>query len=319
MLKKVLMNILKAALALGLLWWLANSGKLNWALLSEITARPGRLAVVAFLLFANLLLCSWRWRLLLSARSKHLMSVGRLYFVNWIGMFFSSALPGSVTGDVVKVLYVKKQDAALSTPFLLFSCLIDRVMGLMGLILLIGVNTLLNFDELMALSPKLAPLLRFNLVLLLGLTIALTMYFAAPNLITRLLAGPKNRWPTKAWATRLHDLWFDFAEARPQMAKCILISVVVQTTGAMVFHILATPLYTMALSASVVLSLIPLGFIAVALPVAPGGLGVGHAAFQSLFALIGEQGGANFFNLYFVVTMAFNLLGFIPWLISKRK
>ena len=319
MLKKVLMNILKAALALGLLWWLANSGKLNWALLSEITARPGRLAFVGCLLFSNLLLCSWRWRLLLSARAKQLMGLGRLYFVNWIGMFFSSALPGSVTGDVVKVLYVKRQDERLSMPFLLFSCLIDRVMGLIGLILLIGCNTLLNFDELMALSPKLAPLLRFNLILLLALSIALTLYFAAPGVITRTLAWPKDRWPGKALFARLRDLWSDFAEARPQMLKCILISVVVQTTGAMVFHILATPLYHTQLSASVVLSIIPLGFIAVAVPIAPGGLGVGHAAFQSLFVLIGEQGGANFFNLYFVVNMVFNLLGFIPWLVMRRK
>lgn len=319
MLKKVLMNLAKILLAVALLWWLARSGKLNWALLGELIDHPLRLGLAILLCFSNLLLCSWRWRLLLSTRASHLMSVTRLYFVNWIGMFFSSALPGSVTGDVVKVLYVKKEDAGLSIPFLLLSCLIDRVMGLVGLILLIGGNTLLNFDELMRLSPGLAPLLRFNLLLLLGLAVALTLYFAAPAVIGKLVAWPQRRWPQKAWAERLGTLWNDFADARPQMAKCILISLIVQTTGAMVFHTLATPHYTHALSPSVVLSLIPLGFIAVAIPIAPGGLGVGHAAFQTLFALVGEQGGANFFNLYFVVGMTFSLLGFIPWLVMRGK
>ena len=103
------------------------------------------------------------------------------------------------------------------------------------------------------------------------------------------------------------------------MGLAILISIVVQFLGVVIFHLLVSPQYQTALSLELVLSFIPLGFMALAIPIAPGGLGVGHAAFQTLFGFAGEMNGANFFNMYFVVTMAFNILGFIPWLISKRR
>jgi hypothetical protein len=318
MLKKVLINFIKVATAAGLLWWLVNSGKLDWSLLRTLTSEPLRLVLAIVLCATNLLLCTWRWRLLLSARTKDLMASSKLFLVNWVGMFFSSALPGSVTGDVIKIFYVRQQSNELSKPFLLFSCLVDRVMGLVGLILLIGLNTAFNYQSLIALSPQLKPLLKFNFLALAGLSIGLIAYFFFPQYIQRALEFFVKRFSTAQWPVRLSELWRDFADARPQMLKCILISLVVQTIGAGIFHLLATPYYSSPMALSNVLSFIPLGFIAVAIPIAPGGLGVGHAAFQSLFAMVGENGGANFFNFYFVVTIGFNLLGIIPWLILKR-
>ena len=62
----------------------------------------------------------------------------------------------------------------------------------------------------------------------------------------------------------------------------------------------------------------PIGNILIALPLAPGGLGVGHLAFDSLFQLIGIKDGANIFNLVFVINMSLNLLGAIPYFLMKK-
>ena len=63
----------------------------------------------------------------------------------------------------------------------------------------------------------------------------------------------------------------------------------------------------------------PLGFLAIALPIAPGGLGVGHLAFEKLFMLIGLSHGATVFNCIFVGQAALNLLGLIPYLFLKKS
>jgi hypothetical protein len=67
------------------------------------------------------------------------------------------------------------------------------------------------------------------------------------------------------------------------------------------------------------IAFLPLGLMALALPVAPSGLGVGHAIFQKLFEFSGIENGASLFNIYFIVTLSVNLLGVIPYLLSKRK
>lgn len=319
MLKKALLNLLKASLALGLLAWLIQSGKLNWDLLAGMFKYPNRLLLAFGFSFVNLLLVTWRWRHLLSARSSEKQSLVSLGAANWIGVFFSSVLPGSITGDIVKIFYVKRGSSPMSKPFLLFSCFLDRLMGLTGLILLMGVFSIANYSSLLELSPKLAPMLQFNFFLFAAVVSSLLVFFFAPAIIEVALRALARALPSSKIPQRLSDLWQDLRAAKAQMGWAILISIVVQFFGVMIFHLLVSPQYETQLSLHMVLSFIPLGFMAIALPIAPGGLGVGHAAFQTLFGFAGEQNGANFFNMYFVVTMAFNLLGVVPWLLSRKK
>ncbi|MBY0518307.1 MAG: flippase-like domain-containing protein [Bacteriovoracaceae bacterium] len=319
MLKKVLINLAKALMAVGLLWWLVQSGKLNWNLLAEMRRYPHRLMLAGAFCFFNLFLVTWRWRHLLSARASQKLPLLGLFSVNWIGMFFSSVLPGSVTGDVVKIFYVRKHDSSFSRAFLLFSCFLDRLMGLTGLIILMGLFSVANYGALVQMSPKLIPLLKFNFSLFGIVVTSLFIFFLYPKLINELFSQFKKLFPNLHLLNRLEDLWKDLLLAKPQIGWAIFISVMVQFFGVVIFHLLVSPQYVTELSLPLVLSFIPLGFMAVALPIAPGGLGVGHAAFETLFGFAGEPNGANFFNMYFVVVMAFNLLGAIPWLLNRKK
>ena len=70
---------------------------------------------------------------------------------------------------------------------------------------------------------------------------------------------------------------------------------------------------------SYALSIIPIGFVALAIPIAPSGLGVGHAVFHTILGFIGISNGADLFNIYFFVLISFNLLGAIPYLLTKSK
>lgn len=103
------------------------------------------------------------------------------------------------------------------------------------------------------------------------------------------------------------------------MLRAILLSIVVQFIGVLIFWSLIGPFVGGKMDFVQALAFIPLGLMTLALPVAPSGLGVGHAIFQKLFEFSGIDDGASLFNLYFVVTLAVNVLGFIPYLLTKAK
>ena len=54
-------------------------------------------------------------------------------------------------------------------------------------------------------------------------------------------------------------------------------------------------------------------------PVSPGGIGVGHVAFDRLFSMIGISGGASVFNAYLIGQMAVSLLCVFPYLALRRS
>ena len=66
-------------------------------------------------------------------------------------------------------------------------------------------------------------------------------------------------------------------------------------------------------------SLIPIGLISIAIPIAPSGMGVGHAVFDTLFGYIGVTNGADLFNIYFILVLTVNLMGAIPYLSNRSR
>ena len=63
--------------------------------------------------------------------------------------------------------------------------------------------------------------------------------------------------------------------------------------------------------------ILPVGMVLVALPISPGGLGVGHLAFEQLYRMIGLENGANIFHVVFMGQLALNMIGMIPYLCLK--
>ncbi len=82
---------------------------------------------------------------------------------------------------------------------------------------------------------------------------------------------------------------------------------------------LGMKLYPDNFNVSLLPAVFPFGTLVTAIPIAPGGLGVGHAAFEKLFNSVGLPGGANIFNIYALSQLSLNLLCFIPYLLTMRN
>ena len=81
------------------------------------------------------LITSFRWNRLLAALDIRLTQA-RTFVINMVGAFYNSFMPGSTGGDFLKAYYASKQTSHKAGAVI--SVFIDRVIGLLGLVLLGG-------------------------------------------------------------------------------------------------------------------------------------------------------------------------------------
>ncbi len=318
MLKTLITTFLKLAVAFALIYWLLKSGKLDLALIAELGKNPMGVLIAVLLAMTNIWIISVRWRGILEARnSVHIPLLG-LVRANWIGQFFSSVLPGSVTGDLIKIIYIQEYDQNLSKKFVFATILIDRVMGLCGLILLVGMTSVLFQDHIIENAPATKPLLMFNYALSAAVLVGMAIFIFFDHFVHKIFAiGEKILFP-KIWQ-KFGDLWNDLISIKKQMLKALCLSLVVQFSSVLIFWSLIYPFVTGKMDFVQALAFIPLGHMTLALPIAPSGLGVGHAIFQKLFEFSGINNGASLFNLFFIITLLVNLAGVVPYLLSRKN
>lgn len=318
MLKTLFLNAIKLLVAAGLLYWLVTSGKLDFKLLFDLAGHPVAVTLAIIFSVLNFVLISYRWESILRARSQVRLPILGLLRITWIGQFFSSVLPGSVSGDLVKILYVQRFDHSFSKKFIFASILIDRLMGLSGLILLVGLSSFFFSSHILEKAPAMRPLLNMNYLLVLLVLTSLFIFVFFNHVVRQLLVRMEQIILPKVFK-KIIGLWDDLVMIKSQMLKAVALSIVVQLIAVVIFWVLIRPFVGTHMDFVQALAFIPIGLMTLALPVAPSGLGVGHAIFQKLFEFSGIENGASLFNLYFVLTLVVNVCGVIPYVTTKAK
>jgi hypothetical protein len=118
-----------------------------------LTQYPLRVILTVSLILFSAIGTSYRWKLLLEVKSQGKLPGKKIVGLTWIGLLFSSILPGAVTGDVLKVVYARNLDPTLSKTYLITSALMDRIIGLLGLLFLLGFFSIINYKDLVMHGP----------------------------------------------------------------------------------------------------------------------------------------------------------------------
>jgi len=84
----------------------------------------------------SFIITSIRWHMLLEALDIH-MGQGRAFVLNMVGAFYNSFMPGSTGGDLIKAYYAAKHTPHRARAVM--TVIIDRILGLLALIILGGV------------------------------------------------------------------------------------------------------------------------------------------------------------------------------------
>lgn len=310
---------LKIIFTISMIVWLVSSGKLDFRLFQDSLGQGYEVYICSLIVFINIFLTSYRWKLLLEFKSQTKLVFFKIFKVNWIGQFFSAFLPGVVTGDIIKLLYAKDLDTEFNKAFLLTSVFFDRILGLIGLLLLGGSVSLYNYSELISHGSKIKNLVHFNFLLFLGALVFISSVFISKKIQLKLNFLCKQIPFIGNKVNHIFEQVWLFGSNLKSVIFCIIISVIVHLLSIIAFFYIAKPFFQINIGLAQMFGIIPIGFISTAIPIAPSGAGVGHFVFDELFKMYNISGGANLFNLFFICTLTVNLLGFIPYLSMKKK
>lgn len=219
------------------------------------------------------LLVMVRWWMLLRARGLN-VSLGKAFRLTMVSNFFNFCMPGTTGGDLVKAYYAakgsgRKTDAVMTV-------IVDRIMGLLGLILLAGLMGLLILDH-----PK-ARVVTINIwLLLLAMGVAAGVYFS-----TRLRRLFRVDWvlsklPMRGLISRVDEAAVAYRDHKGMLVISVGMSIVVHACLAV-----ATSLAGFALGMDrmwgLLMTVVPVLFLAGALPISPQGIGVMEALAKEL-------------------------------------
>lgn len=240
------------------------------------------LAAAIALTFLGTGVASLRWKLLVPE-----VPYLRLLRYSLIGQFYSVVLPGQVAGEAVKAWRISR--GAIDPTRLVASVLIDRVVGLIGLLLVATAGIALTRDAFA--GRLLLPMAGLASALVAGLfALAVpSVYRLASRLIHH--AG--------AWAPRLGHIaakallflgaWRDYAQSPWRLTLSLVFGVIFQLLGVAIYLLLANNM-GIEIAAAHWMWIAGVTAIAVLLPLSIGGIGLREGALVAMLAQFGIPG-----------------------------
>jgi len=287
-LRRALLFLLKAGLAVALLHWMVRRSILDFGVLSRLAVDSRTIGLCALGLacvFLAVALLAKRLTLILRHRDLP-VPFSRALGLTLIGALFGSVLPGLVGGDVVKAVYLCT-DARGRRVEALAGVMVDRVLGLYSLLLLgtlaLGAARLAHFEW-----------------------VSMPILMAAPTAVAALTAGmvmiawdAPARWgavravfvrlPGKI-QTLIRSLR-SYLKSPALMLRVVALSLCVHGLTVIAF-VIAASLLRDGLQVSAHFVLNPLAMAMNMVPLTPGGLGLAEGAFGYLFEQAGSSNGA---------------------------
>lgn len=317
---KFFLTFLKILFVASVLGWMISSGRLDFSRLTLIVGRIDLFALnLFFWLVCPVLLSSWRWSILMGGLGIR-VKFSRVAFLQVIGMAFNSAMPGAVGGDLFKAYYVLREDhvqkpGKTAVALSLFN---DRLAGIFGLFTIGVLAGLLNFDFVRDHDATRNFFLMITIIFLgtlIGVVAILIPVREERDIFRWLWRQPL---PGMKIVEKVITSLRIYRNHLGSLVGAWMISAFVQFCGAVYFWWLCEAIAPGAVPLVKLMVIFPLGLLVTALPLAPGGLGIGHMAFDSLFHAVGVDGGANFFNIFFIGQMMLNMTGFIAYLFLRK-
>lgn len=285
------------------------------AALSTLLEEPSAIAGAACLLAATFLIAALRWQLVLRAQGIA-ASYRAVFKVNYVSSFFGLYLPGAAGADIVRIVIGRSLSQSRVAPVAV-SILADRLVGLIGLLLVGAAASCAYLFSLDPANPDYATLADLAVFLGLTATVGVAGVVLAVGLARRLhLRAIRQGWHDRGRLVgafvQILEVGGQFREHPRQMLAALVLSTVAHGLG---LAALATIAEVISLGG---LSLWKFGIAGAAalavnsLPLTPGGLGVGEAAFAHLMLLLEPAETVPPYATAFLVFRALSALMLLP-------
>jgi glycosyltransferase 2 family protein len=240
--------------------------------------RAGLVEALALFALGQLIVVTRWWRLLAAAGCA--MRWVEALRLTGLGLFFNLLVPGLTGGDVVKAVLVTRQHPARKAHAFL-TVVIDRLLGLLSMAVLASIAILLLGETFAAIRT---PVLLFVGAGVVGAAVVSSRALRRALHFERWLA----RLPLGRTLQQLDEAVLLYSQHPVEIAISILLSFLNHLT--VILGVLALGrAFGDAMPASNYFAIAPVATIVSALPVAPGGWGVGEATYSYLFELLGAS------------------------------
>jgi glycosyltransferase 2 family protein len=297
--------------------------------ISTLLQKPpdwGLVAAAAALMVGVLSLQFLRWYLLVNAVGLHFSKVNALR-LGLVGYFYNSFLPGSIGGDVVKAYFIAK-DHPTRKPVAVATVLIDRLLGLFGLVLLtslVGGMGWWQDDPRILASPWLQKIILITSGVVAFIVVGWLLLGFMSEAGKADFEAKLHRLKPRKLGQTLAELWFAIRTYR-ERSHVIYMSVGI-SAGAhlcmvLLFHVCVRifPLVNPAtLAEHAVIG--PVGYIAQVFFPVPGGVGGAEAIFGFLYTLLERPDQTGFCGRLTlrVFEMSAGILGYLMFLNMKKE
>lgn len=298
--RKIALFFLKYVLGISLIAWMVLTGKLD---LSTVGLLPLPLVLQLFaLIVVQTLLAAMRVRYILDHQGIK-TGLWQCLLFNCSGILYSAFLPGGISGDAVRAYLFMKAIPDHRLP-ILGAMFLDRVLGLLSMVTL-------GLCAALYMAIKL-PVIRPYLLAFSGVFIALIVGLAVLHFV-----GGRHK-HRDVPRSRLESLWARLMRVIAELrihhyTVSVLLWVVLQSVF---IHLTAVAvIYLCSVHSRAGLGFLevfvatPIGLLVNAIPLSPGGLGIGENAFEILYRAIGGRYGATSFLLARVFLYSPALIG----------
>lgn len=289
---RIVLTALRVVLGVGLLAWVLSRSGLQ--ALAPVLTSPWILFVLLGLSLFGAVVEAERLRVLFASAGLRLTR-GLAYRVVPVGSFFNFCVPGGTGGDVVKLYYLAQENRGRGVEVATV-VLVDRVIALSAVLLLV-LGLIAPNADLVRSSAALRAVVLTAAAGLVAVAVVVALAWSRRLRSSRLYAWTLQRMPLRRYVERVADAVHAFRDRRRALLAAALISLLGHLGVAATYVVVASVILP-TVQWPVVGFLSMLGMVANALPLTPGGLGVGEAAFEQLFRLAGATGGAALLVLW---------------------
>jgi uncharacterized protein (TIRG00374 family) len=318
-LRKTLLTALQVAVTLFALYWVfrkpedraamahaLRTADLRWILLSVLA---GALSPFA---------ATWRWGLLLRVQDIRL-SWKRITQLYMIGSFFNLFLLGSTGGDAIKLFYLLRQVEPKKRAGAVMAVGIDRVIGLLALIILATTFVILRYRWLTHTKEAAALLVSFGLILSsAAMGIITIVSIVGLRLADKLPAAMPGRTKILEGAAAVQA----YGRSWPTIIAGIFISFVGHSSFFLTYYFAARGLHA-AVSFWDMAVILPIVNTIIALPISVSGVGVRENLYVTLLGQLCQIGKAQAVTIslvgFFASVIFYGLLGGVFYLFYRHS
>jgi glycosyltransferase 2 family protein len=304
--RQLALILVKSAFSIALIAFILSRISLNTlaALAAKADAWP--LLAACVLLLSQYPLAGWRWKIVLESCGTD-AAVARLQALVWIGQFVSQVMPTFLVGDAVRAWYLHRE--GISGRASVTSLVIDRVVGMVGLLVLIVITGAVILDKIGG-APAWT---------ILGLAAAGIVAAAAGSVICRIVVRLRllSKWPPVEYL--VEHIWTLATDWR-KLSLVMVLACGTNLIAGLAAYLLAIALH-IELALGDALALFPVALFATLLPISIAGWGVRESTLVLLLGWVGisaEQAFALSIG-YGFITVIEALPGGLIWMQSRES